>query len=175
MWTCWKKGLLVKRQWTTTDADRLLNVNRLRRSIDWFLFYVPRKNSSLTWRRHHYRWRAAKFRPMLGAQGLEQGKIFTVPHLLWHGTSVFRGLIWRTAPFSCLLRHTSECGGPILTRILTGFEIDEIWLINIIDSLPNRWIIINIIIIKIACQILGIVLWRIILIRYWSGKQCMTT
>jgi hypothetical protein len=29
--------------------------------------------------------RAAKFRPMLGAQG----GIFILPHLLWHGTSVF--------------------------------------------------------------------------------------
>jgi hypothetical protein len=38
--------------------------------IDWLInylrFYVPLKNISLIWRRHHYRWRAAKFRPMLG-------------------------------------------------------------------------------------------------------------
>ena len=32
----------------------------------------------------------------------------------------FSGLIRRTAPFSCLLRHTRECGGSILTRIHTG-------------------------------------------------------
>ena len=38
--------------------------------IDYLRFYVPLKNISLIWRRHHYRWRAAKFRPMLGAQGL---------------------------------------------------------------------------------------------------------
>jgi hypothetical protein len=49
-----------------------------------------------------------------------QGGIFIVPHLLWHGTSVFFGLIRRTAPFSRLLRHTRGCGGSILTRILTG-------------------------------------------------------
>jgi hypothetical protein len=32
----------------------------------------------------------------------------------------FSGLIRRTAPISHLLRHAWECGGPILTRILTG-------------------------------------------------------
>jgi hypothetical protein len=52
-------------------------------------FYVPLKNFSLIWGRHHCWWRAAKFRPMLGAHGLWAGGIFIVPHLLWHGTSVF--------------------------------------------------------------------------------------
>ena len=42
--------------------------------IDYLRFYVPLKNISLIWRRHHCRWRAAKFRPMLGAQGLWAGR-----------------------------------------------------------------------------------------------------
>jgi hypothetical protein len=48
--------------------------------IDWliiyWLFYVPLKNISLihVWGRHHYRWRAAKFRPMLDAHGLWAGR-----------------------------------------------------------------------------------------------------
>jgi hypothetical protein len=42
--------------------------------IDYILFYVPLKNLSLIWRNHHYRWRAVKFRPMLGAQGLRAGR-----------------------------------------------------------------------------------------------------
>jgi hypothetical protein len=43
---------------------------------DYLVFYVPLKIISLTsiWRCHHYRWRAAKFRPMLGAQGLWAGR-----------------------------------------------------------------------------------------------------
>jgi hypothetical protein len=41
------------------------------------------------WRRHNCRWRAAKFKPMLGAQGLWARGIFLVSHLLWRGTSVF--------------------------------------------------------------------------------------
>jgi hypothetical protein len=49
----------------------------------------------------------------------EQGEIFIVPHLLWHGTSVFQsGLIRRTTQFSRLLRHVWGCGGSILTRII---------------------------------------------------------
>jgi hypothetical protein len=44
------------------------------RLIDYLGFYVPFKNFSLMWRRHHYRWRAAKFRPMPGAQGLWAGR-----------------------------------------------------------------------------------------------------
>jgi hypothetical protein len=66
--------------------------------IDYLLFYVPLKNISLIWRRHHYRWRAAKFRPMLGAHG---------------------------SPFSSLLRYIRGCGGTILTRILTGMYLEE--------------------------------------------------
>jgi hypothetical protein len=64
------------------QKDSLLNevYNVVIRLIDYLLFYVPLKNISLIWRRHHCRWRAAKFWPMLGA--FEQGGIFNVPHLL---------------------------------------------------------------------------------------------
>jgi hypothetical protein len=41
--------------------------------IDYLLFYVPLKNISLIWTRHFCRWRAAKFRPMLGAQDFWAG------------------------------------------------------------------------------------------------------
>jgi hypothetical protein len=59
--------------------------------IDYLLFYVPLKICSLIWRRHHYRWRDAKFRLMLGAdRAFEQGGIFIVLHLLWNGPRFFR-------------------------------------------------------------------------------------
>jgi hypothetical protein len=51
-------------------------------------------------------------------RAFEQGGIFIVPHLLWHRTFVVSGLIRRTDPFSCLLRHTRACNRPILTHIL---------------------------------------------------------
>jgi hypothetical protein len=75
---------------------------------DYLEFYVPLKIFSLIWRCHHCRWRAAKFRPtcMLGAQGVWAERD------LYRTTSVnFSGLIWRTTPFSRLLRHTRGCGG----------------------------------------------------------------
>jgi hypothetical protein len=96
-------------------------------SVDWLIdylwFYVPLKYFSLIWRRHHCRWKAAKFRPMLGAQGLWAGRdIYCATPTVTRGLG-FSGLIRRTAPFSRLLRHTRECGGPILTWILTGTTV----------------------------------------------------
>jgi hypothetical protein len=41
--------------------------------VDYLQFYVLLKNISLIWRRRHCRWRAANFRPTLGAQGLWAG------------------------------------------------------------------------------------------------------
>jgi hypothetical protein len=88
--------------------------------IDYLQFYVPLKNISLIWRRHHCRWRAAKFRPMLGAQGLWAGRdLYRATPAVTRDLG-FSGLIRRTAPFSRLLRQTRGCGGSILTRILTG-------------------------------------------------------
>jgi hypothetical protein len=86
----------------------------LNAKIDWLinclLFYVPLKNISLVWRRHHYRWRAAKFRPVLGAQGLWAGSdLYRATPAMTRGLG-FSGLIWR---FSRFLRHTRGCGGSI--------------------------------------------------------------
>jgi hypothetical protein len=118
--------------------------------IDWLinwlihslLFNFPLKNISLTWGRNHYRRRAAKFRSMLGTQGLwaQRDHYCATP-------AVARGLGFpissgKTAPFSRLLRHrgmwriylnpdphgssfgrplrhTGGCGGPILTQVLS--------------------------------------------------------
>jgi hypothetical protein len=57
--------------------------------IDYLWFYVPLKNFSLILRRHHCWWRAAKFKPMLGAQGLWAGRD------LYRATpTVIRGLVF---------------------------------------------------------------------------------
>jgi hypothetical protein len=75
----------------------------------YLLLYVPLKNFLLMWRCHHCQWRAAKFRPRLGAQGLWAGRD------RYHATPAvtrglgFSGLIQRTALFSRLLRHTRGC------------------------------------------------------------------
>jgi hypothetical protein len=74
--------------------------------INCLLFYVPLKNFSLIWRRHNCRWTAAKFRLMLGTQRLWAGRdLYRATPAVTRSLS-FSGLIQRTAPFSCLLRHT---------------------------------------------------------------------
>jgi hypothetical protein len=92
------------------------------RLIDYLQFYVLLKNISLIWRRHHCRWRAAKFRPMLSAQGFWAGRDLYCATPAVTRDLDFSGLIRRTAPFSRLLRHMRGCGGSILTRILTGWD-----------------------------------------------------
>jgi hypothetical protein len=89
---------------TQGNAEDILTRNP--RGLDWlidWLFTVLHslKNFSHIWRRHHCRWRAAKFRPMLGVQGLWAGSD------LYRATPAetrdlgFSGLIRGTAPFSC--------------------------------------------------------------------------
>jgi hypothetical protein len=65
------------------------------------------------------------FWPMLCAQGLwaRRGLYRATPAVT--RDLGFFGLIWRTAPISCLLRHTWGCGGSIITRILTGLQ--DLW------------------------------------------------
>jgi hypothetical protein len=91
------------------------NKDIILRLIDYLQFYVPRKNVSLIWRRHH----AGEGLPNLGLcsalRSVEQGGIFIVTRGFG-----FSGLIRRAALFSCLLWHTRECGGSILTWILSG-------------------------------------------------------
>jgi hypothetical protein len=67
--------------------------------IDYLLFYVPLMNFSLIWRRHHYRRKATKFRPLLSAQGLWAGRdLYRATPAVTQGLS-FSGLIRRTAPY----------------------------------------------------------------------------
>jgi hypothetical protein len=116
--------------------------------IDYLLFYVPLKNISFIWRRHHSRWRASTFRPMLGAQGLwAERDLYRATPVVTRDLGFF-GLIRRTAPFSRLLRHSRGCGGSILTRILTGLMQEELTCISILNKRmgnKNRCLIFKII------------------------------
>jgi hypothetical protein len=90
--------------------------------IDWLIIYCLTSRSRIfhyIWRGHHCQWRAAKFRPMLGAHGLWAGSdLYRATHAVTWDLS-FSGLIRRTAPFSRLLRHAWGCREPILIRIIT--------------------------------------------------------
>ena len=60
-------------------------------SVCLFMVLCPSREFSLTWRRHHYRWRAANFAIYSALMAIERWGFFSVPHLLWHGTSVYNG------------------------------------------------------------------------------------
>jgi hypothetical protein len=85
-------------------------------------FYVSLKNFSLIWRRHRWRWRAAKARPVLSTQNLWAGRDLFVPHLLLYGASIYRSYP-NDHPFQLPLTICMGCRGPILTLILTGFLV----------------------------------------------------
>ena len=57
--------------------------------IAWF--YVQLGNFSLMWRQHHYRWRASIFLLYSTLMAIEHWGLFSLPHLLYHGTSVYNG------------------------------------------------------------------------------------
>ena len=52
-------------------------------------FIVPLENFSLICRRHHNWWRVANFDLCSALMAIEQWGFFSVPHLLWHGVSVY--------------------------------------------------------------------------------------
>jgi hypothetical protein len=74
--------------------------------------YIPLKNFSLIWRRHHCRWRAANLSLCSALRAFEQGGggLYRATPAVSRDLG-FSGLIQRTAPFSRLLRHMRGCGG----------------------------------------------------------------
>ena len=56
-----------------------------------FKIFVPLENFSLIWICHHYQWRATYYDLCWALIAIEQWGFFRVPHLLWHGASVYTG------------------------------------------------------------------------------------
>ena len=54
-------------------------------------FFATLVNFSLKWRRHHCRWRAVNVDLCSTLMAFEQLGLNIVPHLLWHGASVYNG------------------------------------------------------------------------------------
>ena len=57
----------------------------------WFEFFVPLEIFSPIWRRPHNRLRAANFDLCSAFMVIEHRGFFSVPHVLWHGASVYKG------------------------------------------------------------------------------------
>jgi hypothetical protein len=133
---------LQKAKWTLVllgckCAYKLSSIWLIDWLIDWLInylrFYVPLKNVSLIWIHHHCQWRAAKFSPMLGAQGLWAWRdlYHAIPAVTWD--LGFSSLNRRTTPFNRLLRHTRRCGGSILTRILRDIKTYSLYILRFIN------------------------------------------
>ena len=75
-------------RYNNVNLYTLLEVKSMNGRNIYLLVYVP-LNVSLEWRRHHCRWKAAIFNPLLGAQGLWAGRYLYRAHLLWHGALIF--------------------------------------------------------------------------------------
>ena len=54
-------------------------------------FLIPLENFLLIWKCHHCRWRTANFDMCSALMATEQWGFFSMPHLLWHGASVYNG------------------------------------------------------------------------------------
>jgi hypothetical protein len=82
-----------------------------------------------------YHWRAAKFKPMLGAQGLWAGRdLYRATPAVTQGLG-FSGLIWTVTSYVWLARGW---GGPVLTQILTYSNLGP-WSLNVICVVNNHF------------------------------------
>jgi hypothetical protein len=68
--------------------------------------YSCLSNFSLSGDCHHYQWRGCKFRPLLSTYGFQQWGFFYVPHLLRHGTPIYK------VPSERLVIFSSNCRAP---------------------------------------------------------------
>ena len=121
-------------------------------------FFVPLEIFSLIWRRHHCRWRAANFDLISALKAIEQWGFFCVPHLLWHGASVYNGhlqgpvthllpCVWQWSCHYLCLRLRSVAAGirkpklPLARRTdLVVFQLDKWSFILQRDStIPPPW------------------------------------
>ena len=58
-------------------------------------FFVPLEKFPLIWRRRqHCLWSAENFDFCSAPMAVKQWGFFSVPHLLWHGVSIYNGHLW---------------------------------------------------------------------------------
>ena len=84
-----------------------------------FVWSFCLENFSLILRRHHCRWRAANFNLCSSLMVFEQWGFFSMPHLLWHGSSVYNGHLRGPLTLTPIAeRLTVKLKIPILTTCL---------------------------------------------------------
>jgi hypothetical protein len=124
-------GWICISHWSSHFCNVSRSCCRVRRSfsdliLDYLRFCVPLKNVSLVWRRHHCQWRAAKYRPMLGALCLWAGRYF------YHAMPVvtrdlgFSLFIWRIGPIQLFLMTHMEMWTIYSNPNLHGFPFNRL-------------------------------------------------
>lgn len=120
------------------------HINILLQSVCLFRVIVPLEYISLIWRRHHYRWRTAKFDLCSVLKAIEQWGSFSVIHLLWRGAFIFnchfRGPVTLTWLKGCNFKHIPGKHGhatstvyPFLRSSLSNHDIHTYcWVFNVV-------------------------------------------
>ena len=75
-------------------------------------------------RRHHYWWRAENFELCSALMAIERWGFFSVPHLLLHGASVYKGHLWGPVTLTSIAEcSTVELSLPVLTaKVCRGWD-----------------------------------------------------
>ena len=96
--------------------------------VYFFVCFRPRRELFIIWKPHFlYRWRAADI--YLALTAIKLWGFFNVPHLLWHGASVYNGhlrgpvtLITVTGYRKCGIRAVYTCINDLKWRLATGIQ-----------------------------------------------------
>ena len=95
-WWCQRSSTGLTESKTFRFKNIQISASLKKLFVCFFVFFVPLKYFSLIWRRHHHcRWRAPNFDPCSALMAFDQWWFFSVPHLQWHGASVFNGRLGR--------------------------------------------------------------------------------
>jgi hypothetical protein len=138
-----KHWCILELIWWSGSWEEYFKIFSLYWLTDYVSLYILLKNFSLIWQRHHYQWRAAKFRHCLAFRSFEQEGSLSChiwcntgpwffrsppkncriqsPLMTHKGLSrIYSNMDPHGSSFSHLLRHPRGCGVSILSCILTG-------------------------------------------------------
>ena len=95
-------------------------------------------SSHLRWTRHHSRWRAANFDLCSALIAIEQWRFFSVPHLLWHGASVYNGHLRGPVTFTLIAeRLAMELSLPDIYNYGRLFLDYHYYMLSLFDPCPR--------------------------------------
>ena len=90
------------------NQKSLLNNEDIHKTRKRFCLLVCLLAVSHLSRDHHYRRRASNFVIYSALMSIEQWEFLSVPHLLWHGSSVYNCHIWGPMTLTPIVEHLAE-------------------------------------------------------------------